>query len=103
MTTFSMLDPAYAEPAVAAKSGQGAEKAGTGQPDDRSTQFRAVEGGSAEMASGSTLLVEAYAAIWLILFGFLAMTWRRQSRINTRVAELERAFAAKGAGTKGSV
>jgi CcmD family protein len=41
--------------------------------------------------SGGTLLVEAYAALWIILFGFVVVSWRRQSRIDARVAELERA------------
>jgi len=59
--------------------------------ESRDAQFRAVEGG-AEIASGSTLLVEAYAAIWLILLGFLLIGWRRQSRIEARMAELERAL-----------
>ena len=42
-------------------------------PDDRATEFTAVEGG--EEYSGGSLLVEAYAAIWLIL-----MAWRRLAR-----------------------
>jgi CcmD family protein len=69
-------------------------------PDSRDTQFRAVEGGSSEVASGSTLLVEAYAAVWIILLGFLLASWRRQSRIDARVAELERAVAAARGGAK---
>jgi len=62
-----------------------------GAPSDtgRQTEFRAVEGGT-ETMSGETLLVEAYAAVWIILFGFVFMSWRRQSRIDARVAELER-------------
>jgi CcmD family protein len=60
----------------------------------RSTDFRAVEGGP-EIASGETLLVEAYALIWLVLFGFIFMSWRRQSRIDQRVGELERALATR--------
>jgi hypothetical protein len=62
----------------------------------RSTEFRAVEGGT-EMVSGGTLLVEAYAALWLILLGFVLVSWRRQARIDTRVDELERALARTGA------
>jgi hypothetical protein len=59
----------------------------------RSTEFRAVEGGQ-EIASGATLLVEAYAALWLILLGFFLISWRRQSRIDARIGELERALVA---------
>ncbi|HMI83294.1 MAG TPA: CcmD family protein [Polyangiaceae bacterium] len=65
----------------------------TGQ---RSTEFRAVEGGT-EMVSGGTLLVEAYCAIWIILLGFLLISWRRQARIDARVDELEKALARSGA------
>ena len=65
-------------------------------PGQRSTEFRAVEGGT-EMVSGGTLLVEAYAALWLILLGFLFVSWRRQGRIDARVDELEKAVARGGA------
>ena len=68
----------------------GSPQRGTGDPGQRTTEFRAVEGG-AETMSGGTLLVEAYAALWIILFGFVVVSWRRQSRIDARVAELERA------------
>jgi len=49
------------------------------------------------MVSGGTLLVEAYAALWLILLGFLLVSWRRQGRIDARVDELEKAVARGGA------
>ncbi|HEX9298319.1 MAG TPA: CcmD family protein [Polyangiaceae bacterium] len=64
-------------------------------PAQRGTEFRAVEGG-AETMSGGTLLVEAYAALWLILLGLLFVSWRRQSRIDARVAELERTMSRGG-------
>jgi CcmD family protein len=67
-------------------------KSPTGDPGQRTTEFRAVEGG-AETTSGATLLVEAYAALWIILFGFVVVSWRRQSRIDARVAELERSLS----------
>jgi CcmD family protein len=64
------------------------------QPSDsgRTTEFRSVEGG-AETMSGETLLVEAYAALWVILFAFVVASWRRQTRIDARVTELERAVS----------
>jgi CcmD family protein len=66
---------------------------GAGEPmPPRATEFRPVQGGT-ETTSGGTLLIEAYAAIWVILLGFLLVSWRRQSRIDARVAELERSFA----------
>ena len=66
------------------------------EPGQRSTEFRAVEGGT-EMVSGGALLVEAYAALWLILLGFLLVSWRRQGRIDAREDELEKALARGGA------
>jgi hypothetical protein len=58
----------------------------------RQTEFRAVDAGS-ETMSGETLLVEAYAALWIILLGFVLVSWRRQSQIDARVNELERAVS----------
>jgi hypothetical protein len=54
-------------------------------------EFRAVE--ASETMSGETLLVEAYAALWIILLGFVLVSWRRQSQIDARVNELERAVS----------
>ena len=62
--------------------------------EDRSTTFRPVEGGN-QMQSGERLLVEAYAAIWIILFVFLILSWRRQKKLDARVAALEGALADK--------
>jgi hypothetical protein len=61
--------------------------------EDRSTSFRAVQGGN-EMQSGEKLLVEAYAVFWLALFGLVLLSWRRQRKIDERVASLEGAIAA---------
>jgi hypothetical protein len=60
--------------------------------DDRSTTFRPVQGGD-QMQSGEQLLVEAYAAIWIVLFALILLGWRRQKRIDARVAGLEVALA----------
>lgn len=57
-------------------------------PDDRATEFTAVEG--AEHYSGSSLLVEAYAAIWLILMAWIFMLWRKQATLSERLDGLER-------------
>jgi hypothetical protein len=69
-----------------------APETGTTQAAPRESTFRRVEGGG-ETTSGSVLLIEAYAALWLILLAFLFVSWRRQSRIDERVADLERSFA----------
>jgi CcmD family protein len=61
-------------------------------PDDRSTSFRPVEGGT-EMRSGTVLLVEAYAAIWLVLMVWLVMLWNKQRSLHGRLDDVERALA----------
>ena len=60
-------------------------------PDDRSTTFQPVEGGT-EQHSGSTLLIEAYAVLWVILMGWLVFQWRRQGAPGARLEGLERAI-----------
>lgn len=65
--------------------------AATKTSDDRSTAFRPVEGGT-QMQSGEKLLVEAYAAIWIIAMIFLVSIFRRQKRIDARMASLEMAL-----------
>ncbi len=60
--------------------------------EDRATTFRPVTGGD-QMQSGERLLVEAYAAIWIVLFALILLGWRRQKRIDARVAGLEVALA----------
>ena len=68
------------------------EPTSTATPDSRSQAFRPVEGGT-EMQSGEKLLVEAYAAIWIILLAFLLLSWRRQKAIDRRIETLEGAIA----------
>jgi CcmD family protein len=68
-------------------------------PDDRSTTFQAVEGNQKEQYSGSALLVTAYAALWIVLFAWVAIVWRKQSALNARLDDLEKVIdkaAAKG-------
>lgn len=62
--------------------------------DDRATEFKAVDGDSVgEHYDGYTLMVEAYAAIWLIMMVWFALLWRKQTRLSARVAGLEGAIA----------
>jgi len=42
------------------------------------------------MRSGETLLVEAYVVLWLILMGWLYLTWRRQSTLSAQLDDLEK-------------
>lgn len=62
-----------------------------GTPEERSQEFVPVEGGT-ETTSAGTMLVVAYLVMWAILLGFVLSSWRRQRRIETRIAELERAL-----------
>lgn len=55
----------------------------------QSLTFRAVEGGQ-ETHSGTTLLVEAYAAIWLILMVWIATMWRKQRDLHARLDDVEK-------------
>lgn len=72
----------------------------TTAPDDRGAAFKPVEGG-AELQSGEKLLVEAYAAIWIIVFAMVLLSWRRQGKIESRIqgleSAIEKARAGKGA------
>lgn len=63
----------------------------TTSTDDRATTFKPVTGAS-EMQSGEKLLVEAYAAIWIILFAMVLLSWRRQRHLEARVDGLEGAI-----------
>jgi hypothetical protein len=60
-------------------------------PADRGTEFKPVTG-APEMQSVEMLLVEAYAAIWLVLFAMVLLAWRRQRGVEERIATLEGAI-----------
>jgi hypothetical protein len=71
--------------------------------DDRATDFTAVDGNTGEHYSGYTLMVVAYALIWVILMGWLLRIWQHTSNLTQRVAGLESAIERaerKVAGTK---
>lgn len=62
------------------------------QPQTQSpSEFVPVEGGT-DTTSAETLLVTAYIAMWLLFFGFMAMTHRRQRGLNDKVSSLEQAL-----------
>jgi CcmD family protein len=77
--------------------------------DSRATAFEAVQGGT-ETKSGTVLMVEAYAIIWVLLAGWVLLTFRKAERMHARLQDLEaaldRAAAAKdsktGKGAAGS-
>ena len=64
---------------------------GDAKADGRNTSFRPVEGGQ-ELQSGEKLLVEAYAAIWVILFALVLFSWRRQRGLDERMGALSAAI-----------
>lgn len=65
-----------------------AASASASTPDSRATTFQAVQGGG-EHRSGTTLLVEAYCVLWIILMGWLLFLWRRQATLRARLDRLE--------------
>ena len=76
-----------------------AAPAGSGTPDDRATTFQAVKG-EPEHYSGETLLVSAYAVLWVIILVWVALVWRKQAALAVRLGDLERVIgdAAKKRG-----
>lgn len=58
---------------------------------DRSTTFQASQGGT-ETRSGTLLMVEAYAVLWMLLLGWLVWLWRRQGALHARIDGLEKAM-----------
>jgi heme/copper-type cytochrome/quinol oxidase subunit 2 len=67
-------------------------------PEERSTQFVAVSGAAQENTSATTMLVTAYALFWIVLMGFIWMTWRHQQRIGARLRQLEVQLAKLNSG-----
>jgi CcmD family protein len=65
-------------------------------PEERSTEFVAVQGGT-ESTSAEALLVVAYLIMWAALVGFILLTWRRQSRLETRLGDLDARLKKAGA------
>ena len=55
---------------------------------DRSTTFQPVEGGT-EHHSGETLVVAAYAGLWLVMMVWVLIQWRKQNALARRIDELE--------------
>ncbi len=65
-----------------------------GSPESRSQEFVPVEGGQESVDAG-TLLVAAYVVMWAIALVFVALSWMRQRRLDTRIAELESALGRR--------
>jgi hypothetical protein len=65
----------------------------TATPDDRAQTWTPV-GEGVETTSAELMLVLAYIVMWALLLGFLGLGWRRQSRMEARIVELERAVGS---------
>lgn len=83
--TTATAAPTQSATAAAAPTATGA--------DDRSTEFKAVND-AAEARSGTTLMVEAYSVLWMLLMGWIFFLWRKQNDLNVRLDGLERAIDA---------
>ena len=57
-------------------------------PEDRSTEFVAVQGGN-DSTSAEGLLVTAYLVMWAALVAFIFLTWRKQGALEKRIAKLD--------------
>jgi CcmD family protein len=68
-----------------------AQKATTTSAEERSQEFVAVTGGS-DTTSAETMLVLAYLLMWLMIFGFVFLTRRKQARLDERLDGLEQAL-----------
>ena len=85
----SATPSATAAPSASASAGPPAT------PDDRSTAFHAVDASGdpgTNPGLGTTLLVEAYSAIWIIMMGFVLLGWRKQGALGLRIDDLEKAI-----------
>lgn len=69
----------------------------TTTPSSRSQEFVPDQGGG-DTTSAELLLVIAYLVMWAILLGFVALGWRRQAKLETRLGDLERGLAGKAPG-----
>ena len=66
-----------------------------GPPGERSQGWQADAGGGG-ISGGGLLLLAAYAAIWLVAFGLLALSLLRQNRMNARIDHLAAELSAAG-------
>jgi hypothetical protein len=83
------------DPAAEGSAGPTAPKT----PNDRATTFQAVSG-EPEHYSGETLLVSAYAIVWVVVFAWVAGVWRKQRAMTDRLGALEAEIRAAAARAK---
>jgi hypothetical protein len=62
-------------------------------PEARAETWTPVSQGT-ETTSAELMLVLAYLVMWAALLAFVGFGWRRQGRMEARIAELERSVGA---------
>jgi len=67
-----------------------------GTADDRAASFQAVSGGTKEDIAGGPLMLIAYAAVWIVVFGYVYRINRLQRGVEANVERLERSIARQG-------
>jgi hypothetical protein len=78
-------------PQIVLAAAQTAPLGSSQRPEDRSTEFVAVQGGK-DSTSAETLLVAAYIVMWALLLGFLYIGWRRAQHLAARLESVEKAL-----------
>ena len=77
-------------------SAQDAQGQAPATADDRAASFQAVSGGTKEDVAGGPLMLLAYAAVWIIVFGYVYRINRLQRGVEANVERLERSIARQG-------
>ena len=77
----------------------GQERPADGQerPEEgRSAAFESVRGPMRESVPGGRLLVIAYGIVWVALFGYVGMQWRRQAKLSDELGRIEKLLGPPG-------
>jgi CcmD family protein len=82
--------------AAGASAQQAQEAEAPKTADDRAASFQAVSGGTQEDVAGGPLMLLAYAAVWLVVFGYVYRINRLQRGVEANVERLERSIARQG-------
>jgi CcmD family protein len=88
---FSAAGAVVTADMASAQDGQAAATA-----DDRAASFQAVSGGTKEDVAGGPLMLLAYAAVWIIVFGYVYRINKLQRGVEANVERLERSIARQG-------
>lgn len=85
---IALIAPTFS---ASAQSGEAAE--------DRAQSFQAVTGGTKEDVAGGPLMLLGYAAVWIVVFGYVYRINRLQRGVEANVERLERSIARQGTTT----